>query len=329
MLMRKLAVSRGVLDVPNERSSHNAPTPRGGGVAIVLTTLAAVAVMTALGPMPSNLAMTLLVGGAAVAIVGFVDDHRHVAASVRLTVHFVVVTLCAWTLGRLPQINFGIAIVDLGIAGTVCAVVFVVWFLNLFNFMDGIDGIASVEAISVAGIAVALLAWRGGDPSTIWFLVVLAAAVCGFLIWNWPPARIFMGDAGSGFLGFALGAIAWATVASGQLTVWVWLILIGAFFCDATVTLARRWRRGERIYAAHRSHAYQRLSRRFGSHRKVTLGFLFVNLLWLAPLAWAAVTWPSLGAAFTLLAWTPLVILAWRLGAGLPGELSQSVVGAK
>jgi len=324
--MRKLAVSRGVLDVPNERSSHNAPTPRGGGVAIVVTTLAAVTVMTALGAMTPNVTMTLLVGGAAVAIVGFVDDSRDVAASVRFTVHVLVAALCAWSLGRLPPIDFGFAIVDLGIAGTVCAMVFLVWFLNLFNFMDGIDGIASVEAISIAGIAAALLAIRAGNPSMIMLLVALVSAVGGFLFWNWPPARIFMGDVGSGFVGFIIGAIAWATIVSNQLSAWVWLILVSAFFCDATVTLVRRWKRGEQIYAAHRSHAYQRLSRRYGSHLKVTLGFLSVNLLWLAPLAWAAATWARYGAALTLLAWTPLVILAWRLGAGLPGELGENIV---
>lgn len=322
-LMRKLALSRGVVDVPNERSSHNAPTPRGGGVAIVVTMLAAVVAMTALGETPIGLSVTLLVGGAAVAIVGFVDDHRHVAASVRLTVHFLAVAWCAWSLGRLPPIEFGFAIWDLGIVGTVCAVVFLVWFLNLYNFMDGIDGIASVEAMSIAAIAAALLATHAGDPSTIGFLLVLVAAVGGFLIWNWPPARIFMGDVGSGFLGFALGAIAWVTVVSGQLSVWVWLILFGAFFVDATVTLLRRWRRGERLDVAHRSHAYQRLSRKYRSHLVVTLGFLGINVVWLAPLAWAATAWPSWGGAVTLLAWTPLVVVAWRYGAGIPGEIER------
>jgi len=328
-VMRTIAESRGVVDVPNERSSHNTSTPRGGGVAIVITTLVAVAATAVFGDAPIGLVVTLLVGGAAVAIVGFVDDYRHVAVSMRLAVHVAAFAWCASSLGRLPAIDLGLAIWDLSIVGTTCAVVFLVWFLNLYNFMDGIDGIASVEAISVAGIAAALLASRGGDPSTIWLLLVLAAAVSGFLIWNWPPARIFMGDAGSGFLGFTLGAIAWATVVSGQLSVWVWLILVGAFVSDATVTLYRRWRRGERLHAAHRTHAYQRLSRRLGSHLKVTLGFLVVNLVWLAPLAWVATVRPSWGFALTLTAWLPLAVLAWRFGAGLPGELGHDSVGRK
>ncbi len=317
-LMRKHALSRGVVDVPNERSSHNVPTPRGGGIAIVVTTVLAIVAMAISDAIPTRLTGTLLVGGAAVAIVGFVDDHQHVAAPLRLSVHFLATTYGVWSLGRLPPIDFGFAICNLGIVGTACAVVFLVWILNLYNFMDGIDGIASVEAISVAGIAAALLLMRGGDPPTIYFLLVLVAAVCGFLIWNWPPARIFMGDVGSGFLGFILGAIAWATVVSGQLSIWVWLILFSSFFVDATITLFRRWRRREQLQVAHRSHAYQRLSRKYESHLVVTLSVLTINVVWLSPLAWAAQAWPSWGGACTLVAWTPLAVVVWRSGAGLP-----------
>ena len=311
---------RRLLDVPNERSSHAIPTPRGGGVAIVATMFPAIALKNTFGDLPLALTLSLLAGGAFIAGIGWVDDHRSVPALVRLIIHFLAVALCAWSLGSLPPIHFGVATLDLGIAGTVCAVVFLVWFLNLYNFMDGIDGIAGVEAISVAGGAAWLLAIRAGDPSMIWLLVALASAVGGFLVWNWPPARIFMGDAGSGFIGFALGAIAWATVVAGQLSIWVWMILAGAFVVDATVTLLRRWKRGERLQEAHRSHAYQRLSRRFGSHAIVTLGFLGINLFWLAPLAWAAVAWPAWGSVLTLAAWTPLVVIAWRCGAGLPDD---------
>jgi Fuc2NAc and GlcNAc transferase len=114
--------------------------------------------------------------------------------------------------------------------------------------------------------------------------------------------------------------MAWSTVVAGKLSVWFWLILVGAFFVDATLTLLRRWQRGEPLATAHRSHAYQHLSRRFGSHLKVTLGVLMVNLLWLAPLAWLAALHPSFGAGLTLLAWVPLAVCAWRSGAGLPGD---------
>lgn len=319
-VIRKLAVTRGLLDVPNARSSHASPTPRGGGLAIAITVLAAVVLFGFSGLIQSGLTVALLVGGSSVAAIGLLDDHRHVAAGARLAVHFLAAGCCALALGFLPPLDFGVATWTPGLAGTLIAVVFVVWFLNLFNFMDGIDGIASVEAISVAAIAAGLLALSGGNPSTVRLLLVLAAAVAGFLIWNWPPARIFMGDVGSGFLGFALAAIAWSTMAAHELSSWVWLILVGTFFADATVTLARRWRRGEQLHLAHRSHAYQRLTRRFGSHQVVTLGVLGINLIWLAPLAWIAVLRPSLGAALTVAAWLPLMVIAWLCGAGSSGD---------
>ena len=142
-------------------------------------------------------------------------------------------------------------------------------------------------------------------------LLVVAASVAGFLIWNWPPARIFMGDAGSGFLGFFVGALGWATVVHGRLSIWVWLILLGAFIVDATVTLLRRWYRGANLAEAHRSHAYQRLSRKYRSHLKITLGILVINIVWLDPLAYLAATHPSLGAASTAIAWLPLIVVAW------------------
>jgi Fuc2NAc and GlcNAc transferase len=319
-LVRKWALTHRVMDVPNDRSSHTTPTPRGGGVAIVVTLLVAITVLGALGAITPQLAIAMLVSGGAVAAVGFVDDKWQVAAPIRLSVHFAAVSLFVWSLGRLPPIDFGIAIWDLGILGAALGILVLVWFLNLYNFMDGIDGIAGVEGVSVAAFAAVFLLSRGTESPAPVLLVLTAAAAGGFLIWNWPPARIFMGDAGSGFLGFFLGAIAWITVVSGELSIWVWLILFGTFFVDATMTLLRRWGRGEPLAIAHRSHAYQRLSRRLGSHQKVTLGCLMVNVFWLAPLAWLATVYPSLGAPLMLVAWTPLVIYSWRSGAGLPGD---------
>ncbi|MGO9514256.1 MAG: MraY family glycosyltransferase [Steroidobacteraceae bacterium] len=319
-VVRQLALAHRVLDVPNERSSHATPTPRGGGLAIVVTLLAALWVLETTGLMPFRLSLALTVCGSAVALVGFADDKWQVSAATRLMVHFAAVSVFVWSRGRLPPIHFGFAVFDLGIGGSVLGVLVLVWFLNLYNFMDGIDGIASVEAITVALVAAIFLLAHGIDSPVTALMWITVAAVGGFLIWNWPPARIFMGDAGSGFLGFILGAAAWTTVAAGQLSIWFWLILWGTFFVDATVTLLRRWRRGESLAAAHRSHAYQRLSRRLGSHLKVTLGFLIVNIGWLAPLAWLAALHPSFGSALWLIAWTPLAIYVWHCGAGLPGD---------
>ena len=146
----------------------------------------------------------------------------------------------------------------------------------------------------------------------MYLIPVLAASVAGFLVWNWPPARIFMGDAGSGFLGLCLGAVGWASVVTGRVTIWVWLILLGVFIVDATVTLLRRLLRGAQVAHAHRSHAYQRLSRKYGSHLRVTMGVLCINLFWLGPCAAIAVSRPLLGAVMTVIV----------LGASLRGRMA-------
>src|ERR1700722_8782216 len=162
-IVRRLALTHRVLDVPNDRSSHTTPTPRGGGMAIVVTLLAAIAALGTVGAITPRLTVAMLVSGGVVAIVGFADDKWQVAAPIRLIVHISAVSLYVWILGRLPPIDFGVATWNLGVFGTVLGVLSMVWFLNLYNFMDGIDGIAGVEAISVAAVAAALLMFRGTE----------------------------------------------------------------------------------------------------------------------------------------------------------------------
>jgi Fuc2NAc and GlcNAc transferase len=312
------AVRFGLLDRPNERSSHQVVTPRGGGVAIVVSASLAILALGWQGLLDRALLMAMLFGGAVVAIVGLVDDRRSVAPSVRLGVHL---TAGAWAVawfGGLPPLLVGDSLINFGWVGYLLAVVGVVWSLNLFNFMDGIDGIAAMEAMFVCcgGAAIAI---AQGDQST-WVLAGLAlgAACLGFLIWNWPPARIFMGDIGSGYLGYAIAILALADALGNGVALWIWLILGGVFFVDATVTLVRRLARGERAHQAHRTHAYQWLSRRWGSHRKVTLAVLAVNVFWLLPLAWTATRLPGEAYWLAIVALLPLVVAALLAGAGRP-----------
>ena len=321
-LVRRYALQR-LLDLPNERSSHSRPTPRGGGLALTLAHLLGLGVATQLGLLGPAVTITLLVGGVLVAVVGFLDDHGHVPASLRLLCHFVALSWAAWWLGGLPPVDFGWGAVDLGWIGTAFMVLYWAWFLNLFNFMDGIDGIAGAQALSMASTA-SLLLWLGaGTVGAALPFLLLGAATAGFLVWNWPPAKIFMGDVGSGYLGFSLGTLAIWTVVEGWLSVWVWLILAGAFFADATTTLLVRARAGETLTEAHRSHAYQRLSRYWGSHLRVTLALVALNLVWLAPWAWLADSRPQLGAACAVAALLPMFVLAVRLGAGRAGEIES------
>jgi Fuc2NAc and GlcNAc transferase len=314
---------RHLLDVPSDRSSHAQPTPRGGGLALTLAHLVGVLAASMLGLIFPELVVALVGGGLAVAVVGFLDDHGHVSASWRLLCHFLVFGWAVWWLGGLPPVDFGWGPVNLGWAGTVLLLVYLAWFLNLFNFMDGIDGIAGVQALTMCVTAALLLYVFGDRPGAALPVVLLAAATAGFLAWNWPPAKIFMGDVGSCYLGYALGALALWTVVEGWLTPWVWLILGGAFLADATVTLFVRARAKATLIKAHRSHAYQRLSRHWRGHLPVTLAFTAVNVLWLGPWAVVATRWSHYGAVCAVVALVPLFLIAVRLGAGLQGEIED------
>lgn len=313
--IRKYALARSLMDIPNARSSHSVPTPRGGGVAIVVAFLLASLALAGTDVLSASALAALFGTGGLVALIGFMDDHGHIAARWRLLGHFVA---AAWALGWLgglaPLTMFGHSI-DMGILGHVLAAFYLVWMLNLYNFMDGIDGIAGVEAVTVcAGISV--IYFIGGHNDLLWSPVFLAAAASGFLFWNFPPARIFMGDAGSGFLGVVLGVLSLQAAWVSSQLLWAWLILLGVFVVDATFTLIRRLLRGDKVYEAHRSHAYQFASRHFGSHLPVTLAVGAINIFWLFPLALWVALWGGDGLTGVLVAYLPLSILAFRFKAG-------------
>jgi Fuc2NAc and GlcNAc transferase len=313
-LVRRFALSRGILDVPIARSSHQVATPRAGGIAIVLSTTIALTVLLLSESLPPRAGIALLGGGTAVAFIGYQDDRFGVSPALRITVHFLAALWALAWLGGLPPIRFGSHVLSFGWAGYVIGAFGIVWTLNLFNFMDGIDGIAASEAVFVTA-AGALLSWSFGGGVAVTALCIAAASL-GFLIWNWPPARIFMGDVGSGYLGFVIAVLAIMAAGEHEAGLLVWLCLGAVFFVDATFTLGRRVARRERAHVAHRSHAYQILARRWDSHRSVTLCVLIANFTWLLPLAWNASAVPERAGWITLLAIASLILLAVLLGAG-------------
>jgi len=313
---RNYALRRGMLDVPNERSSHAQATPRGGGAAIVAVVTCAALALALAGALSHMAAIAWCVGGVLIAAVGFIDDRRGLAPLMRLTAHLVAAVLLFVAAGGLAPLPWPGGSVDLGSLGLVLAVAAVIWSINLLNFMDGIDGIAASQAAFVTGGATLLVIWRGTPDVQTLLAAVVCAGSLGFLAWNWPPARIFMGDVASGFLGFAIAACAVLTMRDGPLTLWTWIVLHGVFLADATTTLLVRLARGERIYQAHRLHAYQRLSRRWRSHRNVTLLCWAVNLGWLLPLAALTVAYPDAGVFVAAVALPPLFAAAAIVGAG-------------
>ncbi|WP_233098313.1 glycosyltransferase family 4 protein [Pseudomonas sp. MF5691] len=313
--LRHYALKNSLIDVPNARSSHSVPTPRGGGVAIVVSFLVVLPLFALAGLATWHQVWGLLGAGALIAIVGFLDDHGHIAARWRLLAHFISAVWALFWMGGLPSISvFGVSL-DIGWIGHILAALYLVWMLNLYNFMDGIDGLAGIEAVT-ATLGACLVYWLTGTDSLVWTPLLLAAAVLGFFCWNFPPAKIFMGDAGSGFLGIILGILSLQAAWSDPRMLWVWLILLGVFIVDATFTLVRRLMRGDKVYEAHRSHGYQFASRQFGKHLPVTLAVGAINLFWLLPLALSVVLLRVDGAVALILAYLPLIALAYKFRSG-------------
>jgi Fuc2NAc and GlcNAc transferase len=314
--MRYYALRKNLLDLPNQRSSHTAPTPRGGGMAIVTAFFASLLGVALITKMHVSLVSALVVGGGGIAIIGFLDDHRTVSAGLRFGVHVAVALLVVFLLGGIPDRILANWDLHGSLLGVIVALIALVWTINLFNFMDGIDGIAASEAAFIATAGAALIWCQSGDFALVAPMLCLGAACLGFLAWNWPPARIFMGDAGSGFLGFTLATLGLAGSQADAMPLDVWAILGGVFVVDATVTLVRRMARGERWSDPHRMHAYQHLTRRWKAHWPVTSLALFINLFWLFPWAWGASRHPSHASWYLAAALIPLIILVLAAGAG-------------
>lgn len=313
----RYAIVYRVLDIPNERSSHTRPMPRGGGVAVVVAFLGVVGGLSLVGATEVTFAIALVGSGVTVAFVGFLDDHRPIAVHWRLLVHIVAAAWVLWWLGGLPVFTIAGVQLHLGWIGHALAAIGLVWLLNLYNFMDGIDGIAGFEAVTV-GCGVTIIYWQRGLGHELWLApALLAMAALGFLLWNWPPARIFMGDAGSGFLGLMLGAMAIRAAWVDAELLWIWMILLGVFVVDTTVTLFRRLLRDEKPHEGHNQHAYQHAASQSISHQTITLAVGAINVFWLLPLA-IVVNLHWLGGLIgVLIAYAPLIWLAIRFHAGL------------
>lgn len=315
--LRGYARRRSLIDLPNSRSAHDTPTPRGGGVAIVLAFIAALVVLATSGVLPLPVAFAIGGAGMIVALVGFWDDHGHIAAGWRLLAHFFAAAWLLTWFGGFPGLGLLESLGMPTLLAYVAVAFVIVWLINLYNFMDGIDGIASIEAVT-ACFGSAVVAIVAGHEHLVPLYLLLAASVSGFLLWNWPPAGIFMGDVGSGFLGAVItGLVLWSGLVHPPL-LFAWIILLAVFVVDSGVTLLRRAARGERLYEAHRMHAYQHAARLLNSHRIVTIVIGLINFFWLLPLAVASVLGWLPTTIAVLVAYLPVLVLALRWKSGLP-----------
>jgi len=297
-----------ILDIPNDRSSHSHPIPRGGGLVILV--LSAVGIVTAWFFFPAWSLVTLLAylaGILSIAIVSWLDDLHSLSNRIRFATHSVAALFLIGAGFFLLEVELPfLGLVTLGWLGILPAFVWVVGLTNVYNFMDGIDGLASSQAV-VAGVGWLLLGWWGGDAFSAVLGALLATSSLGFLLHNWPPARIFMGDVGSAFLGYSFAALAVVAAQTAPRMAIAGILLVWPFVFDSTFTLLRRWRKGENVFAAHRSHLYQRLVIAGYSHRFVTLLYSFLAIVGvLLALLWV---WAVPGADWLVLAVPALLSL--------------------
>lgn len=312
--------SRGyLLDVPNDRSSHAVPTPRGGGVALVLAFSAGVLFTFLVGLLAHDLIGSVATG-LLVAGVGLCDDINPIRARTRLLVQGAA-AICAIGLlfwGAPAGLRSATALWLMFIGWTAA----LIWATNLFNFMDGIDGLAAAEAMFL-GCSAALIFHQFNLPLGLQLLpLMIAASSAGFLVQNWSPASIFMGDVGSAFLGFSLALQGMYASFRYIIPLEVWVILSGVFFIDATVTLLVRAFRRQNPAKAHRTHAYQHLALKYG-HRATVLGASSINVFWLLPWAIAAAHFPRFSTICMLVAYAPLLMAAFWLRAGRDAAIER------
>lgn len=275
----------GLIQVPNARSSHVRPTPQGGGLAIIAGCAVGLLGMwnfAGLENMDELVEFFALSVG--LAAVGLIDDLRDLPAWPRLLAQSLACLGLLWLSGLFE-----------GWWGAMAVVLMGVWWLNLFNFMDGLDGLAASQAMFMLSAAMLLVIKFHPEtaviPNLVWGAVVVSSCL-GFILLNWSPARIFLGDVGSTWLGFVVMGFAIDTVSQGWLCTSTWMVLGALFIVDASETLQHRVLAGESILQAHRSHTYQRLARKLGQHAPVTWAYLALNFFLILPLAYITM-WSS------------------------------------
>lgn len=273
---KKIAVKAKLLDHPNERSSHLIPTPRGAGLVFISLWLLFLVALYVQG-FSSLQNIQVFAPLVLLLFFGFLDDYYTISAKLRFVVQIIAALLSLWLIGGITEWNLGFVSFDFGIVfGTVLALLMFLWSVNLFNFMDGIDGIAAIEALFVL-IPGSIWIFLKGGFELGFVMWGLCAVILGFLFWNAPKAKVFMGDSGSLCLGFLIILFALIAQKSFDISLLSWMVLYGLFLFDATFTLARRVLKKEKWFQAHRLHAYQRLHQAGWPQSRVLLAVIIIN----------------------------------------------------
>ena len=278
--LRQYSLHNNVVDVPNERSAHVIPTPTGGGLAISLSVLLSVFILSGLSSHVVSLSIALATGVFFISVIGWLDIHQEVPVLLRAVLYLVIAIWAVWLLGGLS--SGGMNTTPYWLAG---AVFWIAWLVNLYNFMDGTDGLAGVQAFSTALFG-ALFFLSTDHVMAGMICMTILSSISAFLIWNWAPAKIFMGDVGSCSLGFTFAVLAVYGEITGGAPLETWLILLSIFIADASFTLIKRMFTGEKWYRAHNTHAYQHLVKMGLAQGKLAIYVLLINTLILGPMAY-------------------------------------------
>jgi Fuc2NAc and GlcNAc transferase len=304
-LIIKTAKYTGLIDIPNSRSSHKKPTPSGGGIALASVIL--VANLGAFSTCPE-----FFIGGLIISVIGLIDDIRSLSVWPRLMTQFLVVTLIIVFLPAYNPIK--------GIPITIVKIVLIfsgVWFINLYNFMDGIDGLAGGYA-NAASVGF-LFCLSNGLPVEPWNIDIykqLIYITIPFLIFNWSPAKIFLGDIGSTFLGFTFFSLGARGLIHGNYLMYAFIVIMSFFWIDATITLVRRFFLHKKVFTAHKEHAFQKAAAKYG-HWRVSCFIILVTLFWLNPMANLTIKYAQYGPILTLVSILPVLVIILIFKPGL------------
>jgi len=312
---RSFAKKLGLVAPPNNRSSHKHPIPSGGGIIITLSyVLCLFCILLFDEYINHEILLSIIIGAIFATIFGFVDDLVDIRTESKLVFQIFLGGWILYLFAKGLQVKLGILDGYSFWLFVVVCLFFLVWFLNAFNFMDGIDGMLASGSLLIAlSSGLIILTLKGANENT--FLLFLLIPICfGFLLFNFPPASIFMGDSGSLFLGYLIACLVLKTIVDNDMDFWTWLILLGHFLTETTLTSVMRIKLTKKWFAPHRSHAYQNLARLFNSHKKVTLYSIFFHLIWLLPIAFISAFKPEFGFLLYLLAIFPVIILTIKYG---------------
>ena len=288
-----LAVKNDLFDIPNQRSSHSTPTPKGGGISIIVLLIITTGTLFYFQMISREIMFSVITGLLIISIIGLIDDYKNLPIPIRLIGYTFGAMMALYFIGGVTSLfennyNF-FKCCDINISrfsdiGPFFAILYMLWLTNLYNFMDGIDGFAAIQTICVS-LFCSFLFYFSGSYGLVVIMLCLASATFGFLYWNLSPAKIFMGDVGSCSIGFFFGLFSIYTAKEEIVSISIWLILLAPFVGDATFTLIKRMINKEKWYEAHNTHAFQKLFQLGLSHNQLTLGLLLTNLLFMWPLA--------------------------------------------